>query len=148
MKLLLTLSLLCLSSMALACPDFSGTYYLNEEESKQVKIVQIGCETITSIFSTNTLVLIIDGKYHETYSGLVSSDDGTVLGKVVISELGNFGTTELFYDVKTHVEFVNGSTLQDKVEKSVMTINAEGDLESVMTKEDGTFERSILKRIK
>jgi hypothetical protein len=147
MKLLLTLSLLGLSSMALSCTDFSGTY-LDEKDSSQVQIIQTGCESISSIDRLNTLVMIIDGEYHQVLSQEVTSDNGTVLGKVVISERGNFGTRELFLDIKSHVELADGSLVDDQETKAVATLNSEGDMESVNTQADGKVERSVLKRIK
>lgn len=142
MKLLLAMTMLTMSSLGLACTNFSGTYQVNDEVNQ---ISQNGCSTITMITPQVTATVVVDGSYHQTLIQDIVVE-GQVLGKVTLSHRASFGIADLALDTKAHFEMMG--QVQDQETKSVNTLNAAGDLVSVSTFEDGHTETTIAKKLK
>ena len=143
MKLLLAMTMLTMSSLGLACTNFSGTYQVQGDDAYQ--IIQDGCSTLTMINPQLTASVVADGNYHQTITQDVVIN-GQVLGQVTLSHRASFGTTDLALDTKAHFEVMG--QVQDQETKSINTLNASGDLVSVSTYEDGHSETTIAKKIR
>ncbi len=149
MKLLLALSLLTFSMLALSCTDFSGTFK-EPKDGTEAQIIQAGCSTLTIVSEKQTSVFNLDGAYHEFFSQDIIIE-GQVVAKMKGSSRANFEADKLILDIKLHIEssVSNSPDLnKDEVTRNVVSLNADNDLVSVTTRPDGTTDTAISKRVK
>jgi hypothetical protein len=125
LKLLIILPFLVLSSVALACTDFTGTYR-DLENASEVQIIQTKCTSVTTISDGATVVMAIDGKFNI----LSYEEPVTVLYRAV------FESNNLVIDFRIHLDLSDVST--DQVSNVVFSLDSNNDLLTVTTQPDGT----------
>lgn len=143
MKILIALLALGISSLTMACTDFSGTF--ENQDTKEIhQIVQADCTLLQFIENEETTDVKVDGNYHQTLNQDVLVN-GQKHGVLQVSKSARFGESELFVDTKLHTE-VDGTT-EDSEKNAIMILNADGNLMTKQSFPNGQIETITNKRI-
>lgn len=143
MKLFIALIALVASSVSFACTNFSGTY--QNTDGTTFQIGQIDCEYVNVAQTDLNLAIKTDGVLHQVAAQDIIIE-GQIVGKVVVTAIAQFGATELFLNINFKVESQGQSQTYNT--KSVNTLNANSDLVSVATFQDGHTETSTSHRVR
>lgn len=143
MKILIALIAAGFSTLTIACTNFSGTFE-NQDTKEIQKIIQSDCGLIKFQEADKTTSIIVDGTYHQTLIEDIIVN-GVKHGVIQVSQSARFGETELFLDSKLHTEV--DEAIEDAETNATLTLNADGDLVTVQSSENGQIETIISKRL-
>ena len=135
MKLLIIALATLLSTSAFACTDFSGTF--KDETGSVATFTQNGCDTLTVSQEQVSYTFINDGKSHLTLEQAVVVNGQTVGNDKMYSTM-SFVDGTLVVDVSEIYVAIPGGETQTQSTHSVSSLNINGDLVSIETKNGET----------
>lgn len=146
MKALLFILVLGISSVSMACTDFSGEYY-DEEDGTYFAISQNACESIDYIYDEGTVSIAADGKEYLINQYDIVVEEGKVLATVEVYQSNKFVKEKLITTARSQTTYTSGSVDTEKG-WSESTLAKNRDMVSIVHNSNGSIEKAINKRVK
>jgi hypothetical protein len=142
MKFLLTASMFISTSIALACPNLTGTY--RDNQGSITEFIQNGCESIKVIAANQPEAeLLTDGVVREIFNQTIDANGIEV--KVQVTLQATFTANELVVNTLERAE-AQGQ-ISESSAQSIVTLLSNGDMQTITTTSYGQVTTAIETKI-
>ena len=139
MKLLIVYSLAFMSTLSMACTDFSGDYQTAEQT--YYSITQKQCESMDVIDQAGTNKMIFDGVERLIYDyDLIV--EGQLIAHIQVFLNSKMESEKGIYNEKDVYVYPNGKT-ETEIKWAEVSLNEESNLLTVLHKADGSTETFV-----